>query len=262
MSRNATPDVTVIIPAYNGEDYVCDAINSVLSQSYRSFELIVVDDGSTDKTRDAIDEFIRSLRISYVHQENGGQAAARNTRHRRAKGKYICFLDQDDLYEEHSLARRVNFLENHHDVGLVCSDFREAFMSEGGTELNFIENYVDKFNFVRGIPSACVDSDNKEACIFNQGVYAEFVALGCFVWIGTAMIRKSLMMSECSMKSYDGRQIMIFSFELRKATRSAFLRLSTAIYRRHGQKHVAGFRETVRRRNSHLHKVLGPVLGH
>lgn len=99
------PLVSTIVPVYNGEKYVADAIQSALAQTYRSQEVIVVDDGSMDSTARIVAEFGNVVR--YVHQPNRGTAAARNHGAEIAKGEYIAFLDHDDLWLKEKLACQV-----------------------------------------------------------------------------------------------------------------------------------------------------------
>src|SRR5215510_7816825 len=94
--------VSVIMPAYNGERFIKQAIESVFAQTYPNWELIVVDDGSTDNTVQIISSFADS-RIVYIHQENRGQAAALNHGLGIARGKYITTLDVDDWLTPNSL---------------------------------------------------------------------------------------------------------------------------------------------------------------
>jgi len=90
------PTVSVIIPTYNRAHTIGRAIKSVLNQTYQDFEIIVVDDGSTDNTEEVVKSF-RDKRIRYIqHKKNKGAAAARNTGIKSAKGKYIAFQDSDD----------------------------------------------------------------------------------------------------------------------------------------------------------------------
>lgn len=88
--------ISVIIPVYNGEKYIAEAISSVLNQSYKPFEVIIIDDGSDDKTADIVAGFLGSLR--YIYQENAGIAAARNLGVAKSEGEYIAFLDADDYW--------------------------------------------------------------------------------------------------------------------------------------------------------------------
>ncbi len=112
------PRVTVVIPTYNTARYLSAAIQSVLDQTYKDFEVIVVDDGSTDNTRELLAE-IRDPRLRVICTENRGVAAARNTGWRLGKGEYIAFLDADDVWSPHKLAVQVAYLDSHCDVGLV-----------------------------------------------------------------------------------------------------------------------------------------------
>ncbi|MDJ0875222.1 MAG: glycosyltransferase, partial [Desulfobacterales bacterium] len=97
----------MIIPTYNRGWILEEAVDSVLAQTYTDFELIVVDDGSTDDTRALLQPF--GQRIAYVHQDNQGVSAARNTGLRLARGELIALLDSDDLWKPAKLARQVAF---------------------------------------------------------------------------------------------------------------------------------------------------------
>ena len=110
--------VSVIMPAYNGEKYIEKAIESVLAQTYSNWELIVVDDGSTDDTASII-KCYKDPRIIYVYQENRGQAAALNHGLNVAHGDYITTLDTDDWFTVNSIGDRVNFLDDEQKYGVV-----------------------------------------------------------------------------------------------------------------------------------------------
>jgi glycosyltransferase involved in cell wall biosynthesis len=119
--QSLTPRVSVIIPTYNRAAYLREAIDSVLGQTFVDFELIVVDDGSTDNTKEVVAS-IEDSRIFYKYQENSGVAAARNTGITISKGEYIAFLDSDDVWLPHNLEIKVRSLDTHPAAGLVCSD--------------------------------------------------------------------------------------------------------------------------------------------
>jgi glycosyltransferase involved in cell wall biosynthesis len=105
------PLVSVIIPAYNAETYLSDAIESVLGQNYQPLEILVVDDGSSDRTAETAQKY--GDRIRYIYQTNAGPAAARNAGIKLANGEILGFLDADDLWSENCLSALVNaFLEN------------------------------------------------------------------------------------------------------------------------------------------------------
>ena len=113
------PLVSVVIPTYNYGHFVAEAIQSVLEQTFRDFEIIVVDDGSTDNTREVIEQFGDSVR--YIYQDNQRTAAARNTGIKAARGQYIAFLDADDLWLPQKLQLQIVLFEERPHVGLVYS---------------------------------------------------------------------------------------------------------------------------------------------
>ncbi|OGH97973.1 MAG: hypothetical protein A2104_05240 [Candidatus Melainabacteria bacterium GWF2_32_7] len=112
------PKVSVIITTYNRLDYLGYAIESVLNQTYDDLELIIVDDGSTDNTREFVNSYYDD-RIIYHYQENKGQNPARNKGMELARGEYIAHLDSDDTWTSTKLEKQVNILENNADIGLV-----------------------------------------------------------------------------------------------------------------------------------------------
>ncbi len=114
------PRVSVIVPTYNRAHMIVECLDSVLNQTYRDFEVIVVDDGSTDDTEKVIKPYLD--RIQYIKQENQGNAAARNIGIRKAKGEIIAFDDSDDLWLPDKLERQVRYLDEHHDVDMVCGN--------------------------------------------------------------------------------------------------------------------------------------------
>ena len=114
--------VSVIIPNYNHAQYLGDAVHSVLYQTYRQFEIIIVDDGSTDKSREVIAQF--GKKVNYIWQENRGLSAARNTGIRNAAGEYIALLDADDMYEENFMDTMVKTLQNHPEAGGVYCGYQ------------------------------------------------------------------------------------------------------------------------------------------
>ncbi len=112
--------VSVIIPTYNRAQYLPEAVESVLGQTYTNIEVIVVDDGSDDDTRERLRPY--EGRIRYVYTENGGPARARNRGMKMAKGRYIAFLDSDDLYYPQKIELQARFLDGRDDVGLVSTE--------------------------------------------------------------------------------------------------------------------------------------------
>jgi glycosyltransferase involved in cell wall biosynthesis len=111
--------VSVVIPTYNHAGYVVEAIQSVLDQTYPCVEIIVVDDGSTDNTREVLQPYIDKIR--YVYQENQGLAASRNTGIRASSGRWVALLDADDLWHPEKLRIQMEYLQKHPDVGVLAS---------------------------------------------------------------------------------------------------------------------------------------------
>jgi len=121
MNSITTPRVTVIMPVYNGARYIRQAIQSVLGQTCQDWELIVVNDGSTDATPSILAGF-SDRRITVIHQPNQGEAVARNAALNAACGEYIAFLDADDLYLPNALADLMLYLDAHPEMDVVFSD--------------------------------------------------------------------------------------------------------------------------------------------
>jgi glycosyltransferase involved in cell wall biosynthesis len=114
--------VSVIIPTYNRALIIKDAIQSVINQTYTDYEIIVVDDGSTDNTSNVINDIRNhSGKVRYIHQENKGRSAARNSGIRAARGNYVAFLDSDDIFLPEKLSVQVMTLENNLDFGMAYS---------------------------------------------------------------------------------------------------------------------------------------------
>jgi glycosyltransferase involved in cell wall biosynthesis len=121
--------VSVIVPVYKVEKYIGAAVESVLQQTYKEFELLIIDDGSPDKSVEICQQFTDS-RIKILRQENRGLAGARNTGIRHAQGEYLAFLDSDDLWLPEKLEKHIEHLENSPSVGVnFCPS---AFIDEVG----------------------------------------------------------------------------------------------------------------------------------
>lgn len=108
--------VSVIIPAYNAERFIRQTLDSVKNQTFRDFEVLVVDDGSTDETAKIVESY--SDPVFCLRKTNGGVSSARNYGIEKARGKYIAFLDADDVWMPEKLEKQVALLESNPDVGL------------------------------------------------------------------------------------------------------------------------------------------------
>jgi glycosyltransferase involved in cell wall biosynthesis len=126
------PKVSVIIPVYNGARYLREAIESVLTQSYRDVEVIIVDDGSTDNTAAVVAD-IHDTRLKYIYHENRGVAAARNTGVQASRGEYIALQDDDNVLFPDAVGRHVDFMDRNPGVGFTHGQF--VTMDESGIPL-------------------------------------------------------------------------------------------------------------------------------
>lgn len=139
---SSQPLVSVVIPTYNREKVVLTAVDSALNQSYRNLEVIVIDDGSTDNTREALAKY--GDRIRYYYQSNQGVSAARNHAINVANGKYIAFLDSDDEWFPNKIEKQIEYLEANPDLSFVaCLSMKEkrtysGYEDHAGQFLRFI----------------------------------------------------------------------------------------------------------------------------
>lgn len=128
------PLVSIIIPTFNNAEFITQAIESVLNQTYQGFEIIVIDDGSTDQTENILSKF--GDRITYIKQNNRGPSSARNAGIKKSSGKYIAFLDSDDLFLPNKLSIQINFLVKHPEIDLVYSNGFRFRLDEYGNEVS------------------------------------------------------------------------------------------------------------------------------
>ena len=120
--------ISCIIAVYNGERFIKEALDSILEQSYPSLEVIVVDDGSTDKTRDLVTGY--GARVVYVWQENGGPGAARNRGLDSATGEFVAFLDADDLWHPEKLMIQMRRFEERPELELCVAHAQNFWAQE------------------------------------------------------------------------------------------------------------------------------------
>jgi glycosyltransferase involved in cell wall biosynthesis len=122
------PLVSVVITVFNGEKYLREAIESVLTQSYRSFEVLLIDDGSTDNSAAIAKSFSSQLR--YFYQENRGQGFAMNRAIELSIGSFLAFLDADDFWKEDKLLRQMTAFDDNPDVDMVFGQVEQFYSSE------------------------------------------------------------------------------------------------------------------------------------
>lgn len=158
LARDFTPFFSVVVPAYNRASFLPPLISSLTSQTFDSFELIIVDDGSTDETRDIVTHFsLSDPRIIYKFQVNSERGAARNHGISHARGQWISFLDSDDMYMPDHLSTLYDYITNFSPEGIVA--FRYLIKHESGLFTNGVNNLpsgsIDPSVLLKGNPFAC-----------------------------------------------------------------------------------------------------------
>jgi len=138
--QTKSPNISIIIPTYNRAVYLSAAIDSVLCQTYKDFELIVVDDGSSDNTREIVQAY-SDQRIRYLYKKNGGAASALNLGIKNSRGNFIARLDSDDIFLPKKLEIQVESLDVNPDIGLV---YTQAYNidSEGNILRLYLKNHT------------------------------------------------------------------------------------------------------------------------
>ena len=136
------PKVSIIIPTYNREEFIVETINSVLNQTYKDFEIIVIDDGSTDNTKQKLEPF--SSKIKLIEQKNSERAVARNNGVKNSSGEYIAFLDSDDLWIENKLEKQVELLATSSDVILTYG--QSLRINEDGNKIKTAKRQLEGFS--------------------------------------------------------------------------------------------------------------------
>lgn len=184
------PKISVIIPTYNRAKYICEAIDSVLNQTFRDFEINVVDDGSTDNTKEVLNKYGNKIR--YFYQENKGVSTARNLGLHNTQGEYIAFLDADDTWLPFKLNSQIDIITTKPDTALIFTDIesfdqygivrnslmRSQFPQEAGT----FKHKVCKLNF-------------NDGTIIKSDFYKELI-YGNFISTQTVLINKKYLRNE------------------------------------------------------------------
>lgn len=168
--------VSVIVPVHNAEKYIEETIQSVLNQTYNNWELILVNDGSTDRTINVLDKYSTTPHIKVIHQKNGGVSSARNAGAQQAQGNNFCFLDADDLLTENCLEKRVDFLrENechfvHNDIEIILDNGERTGRIQSGLNGNVLSDLLRWERTVVPGPSSIIVS---KQCFDSIGGFDE-----------------------------------------------------------------------------------------
>jgi len=174
------PLVSVVVATYNMAAYLPLAVQSALGQTYGNVEVLVVDDGSTDCTRNAVEPFLEDRRVRYLYQQNRGQAAAKNHGVRESRGEYVAFLDADDMWAPEKLELQIPLFSASALTGVVFS--RVVYIDESGAELRIADNELFRGcvtgpllirNFI-GFGSSVV----RKECFARLGGFDEAIRMG------------------------------------------------------------------------------------
>ena len=216
---NENPLVSVIMPAYNARAYIGQAIQSIVEQDYENWELIVVDDGSSDGTPEEAMCF--GPRVIVIKQKNGGPAAARNKGAAAARGELLAFLDADDVWLPGKLSSQVRYLRDHPETGIVF-----------GQWIRWNANADGSFS---APPTVTNHSDHETIADVSGWIYPELL-LDSVVWIVSAMLRKHIWKELCGLDE-TLRIGEDYDFFLRASRRCRIdkLRRTLALYRIHNQ---------------------------
>jgi glycosyltransferase involved in cell wall biosynthesis len=175
------PKVSIIVPVYNIESYVKDCLMSIKSQSFKDFEVIVVNDGSTDSSLSVVEEVVSGdSRFKVISQENGGLSVARNTGVNNATGVYVTFLDSDDMFSDGALSLAAN----------LC-DKKDLDMLIYGTDVFHDDSVVtnQKFNYER--PSSLIGEIVTGRVFFGTSVAEnKYSPSACMYWLKSSIAKK------------------------------------------------------------------------
>lgn len=209
-ASTGSPRVSVVIPLYNCERHIGEALESVLQQTYRDYEIIVIDDGSTDGSARVVHEF--GDRVRYVYQANAGVSAATNRGVALSTGELIAFLDNDDVWLPTKLERQVGYLDEHPTCGFVNCDLQ--YVSESGERLNkFLRGMNAREPFVR---------------LFQKG----YVIMCSAVMIRRAVFRRAGGFDETFVAA--GLQDMEWMARVAQCTELGYMPDTLVLYREHG----------------------------
>jgi GT2 family glycosyltransferase len=160
--------ISVIIPTYNRETFISRAIESVFAQTYKDYEIIVIDDGSTDQTRDKVSKY--GDRVRYIYQQNLGPSAGRNVGILNARGKYIAFCDSDDCFFPEKLEKQMAYIQKHPDCPFLYTWYNQV-------------NHNGEIEQIRK-PTHCESHEHLQYCLFNRKFTIRtstvLVEKGCF----------------------------------------------------------------------------------
>lgn len=204
-----SPKVSVIIPTYNSAHFIIEAVDSVLAQTFTEFEILVIDDGSTDNTKEVLAEKYGDS-IQYFYKENGGVSKARNFGIENAKGKYVAFLDSDDAWIPEKLEKQILALEKNPDKKACYSSFYLCDEKLNPLEINRSERKSDALT--------------------------DLILIGNVVATPSTVIAEKGLFEQVGGFDYELSQCADWEMWIRLATKTEFIYLNEPLlkYRQHG----------------------------
>jgi glycosyltransferase involved in cell wall biosynthesis len=189
--------VSVIIPTYNRAELLPRALESVLAQTYKHVEIIVIDDGSTDSTKAILEKYSKNIRI--IHADHCGTANARNLGMAASEGEYICFLDSDDSYYPYKIEAQVEVIEAHPEIDMISTEVSGIF-PDGIADEYHLKNYhptYDKYKLTydtiysekTDIRIECV---NKIVPLYTGNIF-KFALLGTLIMSNTVLFKRKIL---------------------------------------------------------------------
>jgi glycosyltransferase involved in cell wall biosynthesis len=232
------PRVSIIFPTYNREDLLPRSIESVLSQTYRHIEIIVVDDGSTDDTKRVLEQYHGKLK--FLETDHGGPSRARNEGMKRAEGEYIAFLDSDDYYYPDKIRAQVELMELHPEVGMVFTEW-VARHPDGTIEQSYMRRYhptwdCKGWSYGDVFEARGVLGTGEAAVPYFTGNIFRFVIQGTLIPTNTMLFRREVL-DEVGLQneSYHLGEDYEFAVRICKKYRVAFIDTPTYVHCLHGQ---------------------------
>lgn len=165
------PKVSVTLTTFNGatRGYLGFAIESVLHQTFKGLELLIIDDGSSDNTKKYCEKYLVDDRVKYIYQDNKGLAGARNTGIEKSQGEYICFLDDDDVWKEDKLQKQLEFFEKNPDAGMVFTNLE--LIDEVGNGVGYQRHSANGDIYKELFFENIIDAPS--SCMIKKGVFEE-----------------------------------------------------------------------------------------
>lgn len=191
------PKISVVVPVYNAEKYLPLCLDSILAQTYENFEVICVDDGSTDGSGNVLDKYAaEDARINVIHQKNGGVSAARNSGLKLASGDYIYFMDSDDFIRPEWFAYAVEVIAEYEPDCVMC-DYREMADYEPMTDAlppvkaQKIEKPFEVFILRKSLIDASVCNKMYKATLLGKQVFTQDIVYAEDLWFNLEFLAKA-----------------------------------------------------------------------